>query len=141
MATLIRPTVNVTAFVLSRLHQCNAFLAGLPASTVAHLHSLVREGANYLDIKLCNHLTPALPEYIGFRLRRESSTICACWSTTCPSVTHLANTLTPISDISSRSLLHRDVSSTQASSTGTNTSILFPPQVHIKFTIADVRKH
>jgi len=75
MATLIRPTVNVTAFVLSRLHHCNAFLAGLPASTVTHLHSLVREGANYLDIKLCNHLTPALPEYIGFRLRRESSTI------------------------------------------------------------------
>ena len=56
----------VTALVLSRLDHCNAVLAGLPtlpATTLAPLQRVLHAAARtVLDLKLGDHVTPALRE-------------------------------------------------------------------------------
>ena len=53
----------VTTFVLSRFDHCNAVLAGLPATTIAPLQRILHAAARtVLDLKLGDHVTPALRE-------------------------------------------------------------------------------
>jgi len=53
----------VTTFVLSRFDHCNAVLAGLPATTLAPLQRILHAAARtVLDLKLGDHVTPALRE-------------------------------------------------------------------------------
>jgi len=53
----------VTALMLSRLDHCNAVLAGLPATTLAPLQRVLHAAARtVLDLKLGDHVTPALRE-------------------------------------------------------------------------------
>jgi len=51
------------ALVLSHLDYCNAVLGGLPASTLAPFQQVLYVVAcTVLDLKPCNHVTPALQQ-------------------------------------------------------------------------------
>ena len=51
----------ISAFVLSRLDYCNAVLAGLPATTLAPLQTVIRAAARLvLELRPRDHVTPAL---------------------------------------------------------------------------------
>jgi len=49
--------------VLSRLDYCNAILVGLPQTTLSSLQRVLHAAAQMvLNLRLCNHVTPALLE-------------------------------------------------------------------------------
>jgi len=99
-----------TALMLSRLDHCNAVLAGLPATTLAPLQRVLYAAARtVLDLKLGDHVTPALRELHWLPIT-EIIQYKLCLLVHKMFVGHaadyIASLLTPASDIPSRSSLH-----------------------------------
>jgi len=99
----------VTTLVLSRLDHCNTVLAGLPATTLAPLQRILHAAARtVLDLKLGDHVTPALKELHWLPItERIQYKLCLLSHKMFVgnALDYIASLLTPASDIPSRSSL------------------------------------
>ena len=100
----LRISCRSIVLVLSRLHYCNAVLAGLSAATLQCRRCRVVNAAARLVFDLnrrdIDNVTSALRELhiIDYPLNNESSTSCACSFTD-----HISDLHTPVADMPSRS--------------------------------------
>ena len=101
--------------MLSRLDYCNTILVGLPQTTLSSLQRVLHAAARmFLNLRPCNHVTPALLEFIHWLPIAERIDFKLCLLVHKAFVGHapqyIADLIKPVADLPSRASLQTALS-------------------------------